>query len=204
MSDDESLTCDCKVGRDAGKYDVPDLPRLVKRRRVEADSSLRDIADTANVRLVEAVLDCTDADVAGDAVSVYDALTDEETAPERRLSVRNQLTDVGVAVGELEEDFVSYQAVRYHLRNCLDMDTNREGITSVSAGREIIANARERDQEIIAQTLRRLQRVDELRNTAIEVRVSPRVSCQNCGQSYDLRDFIDTGGCDCTVDRTGD
>ena len=204
MTGGEPLSCDCKIGRDATKYDVPGLPAFVKRRRIDADSSLRDLADAVNVRLVEAILDRTDADVAGDAGAVYTALADEDTPPERRLSVRNQLADVGVAIGELEEDFVSYQAVRYHLRNCLDMDTSREGITSVSAGREIIATARERDREIIAQTLRRLQRVDELRDTAIEVRVSPRVSCRNCGRSYDVGAFLDEGGCACAEPATSD
>lgn len=204
MNDGGSIECDCKIGRDAAKYGLPDLPLFVKRRRIEVDSSLRDLADAANVRLVEAALDRADADVAGDAASVYTALTDEDTPPERRLSVRNRLADVGIAVEELEGDFVSYQAVRYHLRNCLDMDTGRGGITSISAGREIIASARERDREVIAQTLRRLQRVDELRDTAIEVRISPRVSCQDCGRSHDVEAFLDGGGCDCTDTPVGD
>ena len=202
MSETESVMCDCKIGRDARKYDTPDLPIFVKRRRIEDDLSLRDLADAANTHIVKAIIDRAGADVAGDAASVYAALTDEEVSPERRLSVRNQLADLDVTVKELEEDFVSYQAIRYHLRNCLDIDTSREGITSIAEGREIIANARERDQEIIAQTLRRLQRVDKLRDTPIEVRISPRVSCRNCGQSFGVEAFLERGGCDCTETRS--
>lgn len=201
MSETESVTCDCKIGRDATKYDIPDLPIFVKRRRIEGDLSLRDLADAVNTHIVKAILDRADADVAGDAASVYAALTDEDIPPERQLSVRNRLADLDVRVEELEGDFVSYQAVRYHLRNCLDMDTSREGITSIAEGREIIANARERDQEIIAQTLRRLQRIDKLRDTAVEVRISPRVSCRNCGQSFGVEKFLERGGCDCTETR---
>lgn len=197
MNENELVTCDCKIGRNAAKYNIPNLPDYVKDRRTEADLSLRDLAKEVNIRLVEAVLERADADVAGDPESVYVALTDEDIPPERQLSVRNQLTDIDIPIDKLEEDFVSYQAIRYHLQTCLSMDTSREGITSLSEGREIIANARERDQEIITQTLRRLQRVDELHDTDIKVRISPRVSCQSCGQSYGLEEFLETGGCPC-------
>jgi transcriptional regulator with XRE-family HTH domain len=198
---DEPFRCDCKIGRDAEKYGVPDLPLFVRRRRLEDGLSLRDLAEAVNTRLVESVLEEADADVAGDAASVYAALADEDVPPERRLSVRNRLTDLGVDVEELDADFVSYQAVRRHLRNCLDVATDREGITDLSEGREIVATARERDREIISQTLRRLQRVGELRDTDIEVRISPRVSCRRCGQFFGLDEFLAAGGCDCATAR---
>lgn len=194
-----SSNCGCKLGRNSAKYGVANLTSTVRHRREEDGLSLRDLADFVNTRFLGAALADTDADIAGDAVSVYETLTGEEVSPERRQSLRNRLVDLGISLGELEEDFVSYQTVRYHLQNCLGTDTGRDGITSVSEGRAVIASTLERDREIVTQSLRRLQRVGGLRDTEIQVRLAPRVSCHECGESYGLEEFLDTGGCDCAM-----
>jgi hypothetical protein len=101
-------SCGCKIGHDTTKYDVPDLPTFIKRHRIGADSNLRDLTDAVNIRLIEAVLDRTDADVAGNAGSVHTALADEDTPPERRLSVPQPAHRCRRRGRGLEEDFVFY------------------------------------------------------------------------------------------------
>jgi hypothetical protein len=199
MREDDAVACDCKVGRSARSYGLDSLPETVGELRASEGTSLRDLAEEVNVRLVAAVLDDVDADVAGDPASVYAALADDDVDAERRLRVRNRLTDLDVDPAALEADFVSYQAVRHHLRNCLDVDTSREGITTTAEARGVIESARSRDREVLEQTLRRLQRVGALEDTDISVRVSPRVSCQDCGSSYGVEEFLDSGGCDCST-----
>lgn len=193
----DGARCDCKIGRSIEAYGLRGLDAELVRKREEQGASLRDLAAFVNERILGAALEDANADVAGDAASVYRALTDDEVAPQRQAAVRNQLTDVGIDVDDLSEDFLSYQTVRLHLQDCHDMDTGRSGITTVEEGRKAISRTRERDQQVIERTLKRLHRVDALAPTDIDVSVSVRTRCEACGSWYTVDEYLDAGGCEC-------
>lgn len=195
--------CDCKIGRNIDKYGLQELNAAVQRRREEEQLSLRDLAFFVNTRIVAAAIDASDAAVAGDATAVYTALTGDDVAPERRASVRNQLSDVGIDVEELTEDFVSYQAVRYHLQNCLEMDTGRHGIETIDEGQAVVSKTRERDRRVIERTLNRLQRVGAIDAGSLDVTLSLLVTCTECGESHDIDAFLDREGCGCNSSADG-
>lgn len=196
---DGERSCECKIGRKVEKYGLEDLGQKIASQRNDG-KSLRDLANFVNIRITEAAINAANADVAGDATSVYEALGEDE-AIERRVQLQDQLTAVGIETEELEGDFVSYQTVRYHLQNCLNMDTSREGINSVAEGREVIEWARDRDRDIIKRTLNRLKRVDELETGDLNVTLSVTVECKNCGDSMRVETFLENEMCECRGQR---
>jgi len=197
---DPSDSCTCKVGKAGEKYDLSELDSAIVTRREDDEASLRSLARFVNVRILDAVLDEAEVDVAGDATSVYEALTGEDVSAQRQATVRNRLVDQDIDVDALTADFVSYQVVRTHLRDCLGLDTGRRGITTVTAGREVVVKSRQRSREVIERSLRRLQRVGTIEETDISVTVSVRVRCDTCGGSYTVDEYLDSGGCTCSQD----
>lgn len=197
MTDNDSVGCDCKVGRAVDAYDLPGLNRELRDRRDREEASLRELADVTNTRILESALEHADADVVGDASSVYEALTGDDVAPERRADVRDQLTYAGVDVEAVTDDFVSHQTVRAHLSDCLDVDTSRRGVTDVDEGRDVIEWARGRDEHIVEQTLDQLRRRGALDVGALDVTHTVRVTCTECGASYPVETLLDRGHCEC-------
>lgn len=197
MSTGGAVECECKIGRQMEKYGLSDLNGELRHHRREEEASLRDLADFVNARIVEAAIDAADADVAGDGTSVYVALADDDVSTERRVNVTDQLTSTGIDVDELEGDFVSYQSVRTHLRNCLDVDTGRRGVETVEEGREVIEWARARDENVIERTLSRLQRVGAITAGELTATTTITVECTTCGTNYRLGRFLDRGACEC-------
>lgn len=187
--------CECKIGRKADKYGLGNLDREISARRTDG-MSLRDLAEFVNIQITEEAINAADADIAGDAASVYEAL-DEDGVIERRVQLQDQFATVGIEIEELEDDYVSYQTVRHHLQDCLEMDTSRQGIESVAEGREVINWARNRDQEIIERTLNRLRRVDEIETGSLNVILTATVECRDCGDSLRIETLLKNGTCEC-------
>lgn len=197
MDAKREVTCSCKIGRQANTYDLRNLSEDLRRRREEGDS-LRDLAAFVNKRILGAAIDASDADVAGDVGSVYAALADDEVSTERRVNTIDQLDAVGVDAQTLKDDFVSYQSVRNHLRNCLDMDTGRRGIETAEEGREVIEWARSREENIIERTLSRLRRIGLIASGDIRINSTVTVECTDCGNTYTVDEFLDRRACECS------
>lgn len=197
MSTKDDPECPCKIGRQIDSYDLRDLNEDLRYRRHEEETSLRDLADFVNARILETAIDASDADIAGDAVSVYVALTGDDVSTRRRVDVTDQLSNAGIDVDELERDFVSYQSVRYHLQNCLDVDTSRHGVETLEEGRGVVEWARTRDANVIERTLSRLQRTGAVTAGELTTTVTVTVECATCGNTYRIDEFLDRGSCEC-------
>lgn len=192
--------CSCKVGRDVGKYGLDDLDDELERRYVSGDASLRDLADLVNATIVGSAVDATDAEVVGDPASIYAAVRGEDVAPERSANVRDQLTYAGVDLDALTDDFVSHQTVRDHLRSCLDVDTSRAGVESLSDAATVVEWASSRDEQIVDRTVERVRRLGLLDTGPLEISHSIRVTCVDCGATYRPTELFERGGCECTGD----
>lgn len=189
-----SPDCDCKIGRNAEKYG---LSIDVRRWREDEELSLRDLAQRVNVRITAAVLDSVDGGIVGDPASVYAVLADPDVAADRRVTVQDQLAGQDVDPGELDADFVSYQSVRHHLRNCVGVDTSRRGIETIDEGRAVVEWATDREARVVERTLGRLGRVGALAGTDYEVTTTLTITCGDCGATYRIDDLLDAGGCSC-------
>jgi hypothetical protein len=169
----------------------------MRARRDRDDASLRDLADFANTRVLEAAIeDHAERGVLADADSIYRALNGDGDSG-KATELRDRLDDVGVPVEEVRDDFVSHQTVRKHLNECLDVDTGRSPTTDVREATNLIEWARSRDEQIIDRTLSRLRRSGALDVGELTVVHSVRVMCEDCGRSYRLQSLLDDGGCSC-------
>jgi hypothetical protein len=189
--------CGCKVGRLRREYELSSLDERIQHRREEEEASLRDLASFVNTRVLESTLDRRDVDVVGDPESVYEALTGDDVPPERTVRVRNELTDVDIDVEDLENDFVSYQTVRSHLNDCLDIDTSRRGVDTVDEARSLVEWTRSRDENVVSTALERLHRIGELSIGDISVTTDVVVTCKDCGAAQSVDSLLNEGGCDC-------
>jgi len=187
----------CKIGRQITAYDLTDLNAELVHRREEDEASLRDLADTVNVRILDAALRDVDADVAGHPESVYETLVSGDVPTEQQVDLEDQLTHLGIDIDELRSDFVSHQTVSNHLNDCLDVDTSRPTIESVDAGRKKIEWARSRDEYIIEHTIDQLDRADHLSVGSAEVNHSTTITCTDCGDTFRVEQLLDKRECSC-------
>jgi len=192
----EERGCACKVGRNAGAYGLDRLDERLLDRRGDG-ASLRDLEAVVNRAVLLAALRDAREDVIGDVGSVYEKLTGDDASAGERAETRNRLARAGVDVETLREDFVSYQTVRTHLRECLEVDTAREQSLTRTDALGTIQWARSRSDGIIERTIERLQGRDEFHAGDIEVSQVVRVSCPDCGTSDTVEAFVEGGGCQC-------
>ena len=195
--------CSCKLGRNVAAYGLDDVNARLRDRRDDGDS-LRDLERFVNTSLLDGALREAGADVIGDVDAIYDVLTGDDVSAGKRTEVRSRLEHAGVDVATVEAAFVSYQTVRTHLRECLDVETDRESRLSVDDARGTIEWARSRSEGIVERTVQRLDAADEVDAGAVDVSHVVRVDCADCGASYPVDEFVDRGGCDCGAARGND
>ncbi|WP_254274422.1 rod-determining factor RdfA [Haloarcula marina] len=203
MSDREGVSasgtgCACKIGRNAEKYGIEGLDEELLRRRDDG-ASLRRLETVVNEMILRATLRRAETDVIGDVSTMYRRLTDDDASAGERTEVREWLTRAGGDPDALLDDFVSYQTVRTHLRECLDVDTNREATLTVEDAKGTVEWARSRSAGIVERTIERLQKTEGFHSGQVEVGHVIRVSCSDCGKSYPIERFLERGGCECDV-----
>jgi len=188
--------CSCKIGRIGAKYGIDQLnERLLDSR--EEGASLRELETTVNTVILGSLLRETEANIVGDVSNVYEKLTDDGASAGEQTAVKTWLSQAGVDPDELTGDFVSYQTVRTHLRECLDVDTDRTTSLSLEDARGTIAWARSRSEGIVERTIERLNNSSEFESGTIEVGHVIRVTCTDCAKSYPIDTFLQRGGCRC-------
>lgn len=188
--------CSCKIGRTLTEYGLEDLNAELTDRHVDG-ASLRDLERFVNRSILRGAIRDAETDVIGDVDAIYDALTNDAVSAGKRTEVREHLERAGVDVTNVESAFVSYQTVRTHLKDCLDVETNRESHLSVTDARGTIEWARSRSNGIVERTIQRLATADEVVAGDPEITHVIRVDCADCGSSYPIGEFVDRGGCDC-------
>jgi len=192
----EDSACSCKVGRSADKYGLEALDRQLLDRREEG-ASLRRLETVVNTSILRTLLRDAEMDIVGDVSSFYEKLTDDDASAGERTEVREWLTRADIDPDELTGDFVSYQTVRTHLRECLDVETNRTSTLSLEDAQGTIEWARSRSEGIVERTIERLDRSGEFDAGAIEIGHVMRVTCTECARSYPIDTFLQRGGCHC-------
>lgn len=193
---------DSKAARLIDRYGLDGLGDELERRWTAdgADRlSLRDCAALFNRRLLEAALRSADADsFQRDIEATYEQLTGDDVTAGVRTETRNRLARDGVDVGELERDFVSYQAIRSYLTEY--RDAAYEGPSDAEKVQSDIDSI----QRLLARTLSVTEeRIESLRETGrldiadFEVLLDAQVLCQDCGSQYAVAELLEARGCDC-------
>lgn len=192
-----------KVGRLIEAYGLdPALgDRLERYWTADGDErlSLRELADLFNQRLLEAAMRDEDmAPLAGEVDNLYELLTDDDVSSADRTRTRRRLEREGVDVDALQQDFVSYQAVRTYLKDGRGAEYSRDDHDAETAA-TTIQRMRSRTGTIAESKLAQLADTDrtDLDLGQFRVMVDVRVVCEDCGAQYAVSNLLERGGCDC-------
>lgn len=203
MSEDGTTTPDerrSKVGRVVADHGLDDLPVELEARWTaprEERSSLRDLAEYTNHRILEAVLREAGRDPLPDDVqAIYRALTDDEASAAERTRRRRALERDGIDVDELEADFVSHQAIHTYLTKYREAEHSLDANLRERSLRRL-RRLQGRTSAVTEDTVERLVANDEIAGGDLRIILSLQVLCETCGTSADATTFIENGGCNC-------
>ncbi|KOX92485.1 rod-determining factor RdfA [Haloarcula rubripromontorii] len=191
-----------KVGRLIETYGLESMGSELERAWLgdgQERQSLRDLADRFNRALLVAAIRDAGMDVVdGEPANFYRLLTAEDVSAGKRVEARNRLERAGIDVERLEDEFVTYQAIRYYLTEVrgASYDPDR-GTDQVERERDTIDRLRSRVETIVRDTVDRLQAADTLTVGEYRVFVSIDIRCQDCGTRHSISDLLDRGGCNC-------
>lgn len=190
-------TENCKIDRVAQKWKLEDLDnRLLERR--ETGASLRDLEAYHNRRVLEAAMEDAGIEtLEGEVENLYRLLTDDDVSVGTRVEAQSRLERNGIDPGSIADDFVSYQTVRTHLNDCLDIDTERNAEIDETKAKNIVFKLLSRTESITERTIDRLRSSDLLAVGKPEVTLSLRIACTDCGEEYTFARLVERGRCSC-------
>lgn len=205
MPDSDSDRPSSKVARLIDTYDLDGLgAELEARWTAEGDErlSLRDLATLFNRRLLErALLDAGLDAMPADVERTYRNLTADDVSAGVRTDTRNRLERNGVDVETLEDEFVTYQAVRSYLKEWrgAEYDQLSDG-EKRRKDLQTIQRLLTRAESVTTDRLESNREMDRLALGQFEVFVGARVFCQECGTQHTVADLFEQGGCGCFDD----
>jgi hypothetical protein len=191
-----------KVGTVLSSYDLLDLhaelPAMWLGEIGEA-KSLRDLADEINIAILRRAMESAGTDpLEGEAANAYRLLTGDDVSAGVRTQQRNRLKREGVVVDELEDDFVTHQAVYTYLTKGLDISKDTTDDTDpLEKHEQRIQRLRSRTEAVTESSLSELDNAGEVTLGEFDTNVDIRIYCQDCQTQYDLTDLLHAGGCNC-------
>lgn len=198
MTDDD--TPDSKVGRLIEKYELDGVGVELESRwtREEDRSSLRELADWFNQRLLERALSEAGLQtVDGEVTNSYRVLTDDSVSQGDRVQLRRRLEGAGADVDEVLDDFVSYQAIRTYLTEVRDATYDRGTKTTPDGVRERIDRLVGRTGTVAQGQLEQLRENGDLTLDEFRLLVDIQVYCEGCNTQFEFADLLERGGCHC-------
>lgn len=160
---------------------------------------LRALARQFNIRLLEErLVAANETPIEGTVENYYDSLISDDVSSGVKTQVRRSLEQAGIDVVDLQDDFVSRQAIHTYLRKTRDVNHLSEPSSiSVTSIRETIDRLRERVRLVTASRLKRLHRAGELTLGGFRVLVDVQVYCEECGTQKNLAALLEEGSCEC-------
>jgi len=187
----------CKLDRIADEYGLTSVDDELRGAKADG-ASLRDLETLVNHRLLkQAFLDAGSPLLPGEVDTLYELLTDSEVSKGTEVQLRDRLETEGIDTDSLVADFVSYQTVRTHLKECLDVDTGRHQRVEIDSERRTIFGILGRTERIVQDSVDRLAAADELATGELNVSVTARVTCESCAHSYSLDELLSRQSCAC-------
>lgn len=192
------------MGRVRNRYELEDLDEELRQRRADG-ASLRALETVVNKRILEQAIERNEADLRTPLPddrgvdTVYNILAKETTAADtEQVQVQTRLEQAGIDIDTVTDDWVSHVTIKTHLNDCLSIGTDRE--TSITEGDAIdtVEWARARSENVIAETVRRLESAGLVEIGDPTVTVSVRLTCEVCGRAYSIQDLLADGGCACS------
>jgi hypothetical protein len=191
-----------KVARLIEEYDLTgiggDLERAWLGEGAERQS-LRALADRFNRALLLAAIRDAGMDIVdGEGQNYYRLLSDDSVSAGKRVEARTRLEQAGIDVAGLQEDFVTYQAIRHYLTEVRDVSYDGTDDTdSVQKERGVLERVQSRVESVVRDTVDRLRGTDDIAVGEYRVFVSVDILCQECGGQFRVSELVSRGKCAC-------
>jgi len=190
-----------KIERVLRKYNldrhIEDIPNMWLGIDTE-EKSLREIAHMVNISVVEQFLKQSEEPTDGEANYILKVLQGsvDEASKENQ---KDRLRDKGLDPETLEEDLVSYSAVRRYLTNGVEVEKDT-GQTPEEAIKSLEDNASRLETRTRKVLQNRLEQVNEkgilpISDPALIIDI--QIYCRECNNQYNFHEFIEKGSCEC-------
>jgi len=189
-----------KVIRLLEEYELDGFGDELERRWTATEDrySLRQLARLFNEQLLEAALRQEDSQpLDGEAENLYRLLTADEVSSADRTRARRQLERAGVDSEQLEQDFVTYQAIRTYLKSHRNAEYTPDETDPLERETTNLQQLRGRTVSVTEGKLRQLADSDALKLGEFRTIVDIQVVCEDCNTQYDAVELLERGGCDC-------
>ena len=190
-----------KVARLLDEYDLLELGAELERRWTADEDrwSLRDLATHFNHQLLRRTLE--DANVQtleGEVENIYRLLTDDDVSSGDRTRIRRRLERDGVDVDALEDDFVTYQAIRTYLKKHRDAEYTPDETDPIEREVSNVQQLRGRLVSVTEGKLKQLRNAEELDLGEFRLLVDVQVVCEDCNGQFEVVELLERGGCHCS------
>ena len=190
-----------KVARLIDEYDLQGLgAKLEQQWTAEEDrKSLRELARDFNWQLLEQALEEANVQyLDGEIENTYRLLTDDEVSSAESTRVERRLERDGVNIDALENDFVSYQAIRSYLKDHRGAEYTLDKTDPLEREATNVQKLRGRMATVTGGKLEQLRASNELTLGKFRTFADIRVVCEDCNTQFDILDLLNQGGCNCT------
>lgn len=190
-----------KVVRLIDEYGLDGIGTEMERRWTadgEERMSLRDLSEYFNRRLLEeAMAEAGLRPLSGEVKNIYQLLTGDDVSEADRTRARRRLERDGLDVETLQNDFVSYQAIRTYLREHQGASYSSDVGDRLETETRNIQRLRSRTTAVIESKLAQLEASGHISLGDFRTLVNATVVCEDCGSRYEVRELLGRDGCDC-------
>jgi hypothetical protein len=190
-----------KVARLIDEYDLQGLgAELEQQWTAEEDrKSLRELARDFNWQLLEQALEEANVQyLDGEIENTYRLLTDDEVSSAESTRVKRRLERDGVDIDALENDFVTYQAIRSYLKDHRGAEYTPDETDPLEREATNVQKLCGRMATVTGGKLEQLRASDELTLGEFRTLADIRVVCEDCNTQFDVLNLLNRGGCNCT------
>ena len=190
-----------KIARLIDEYDLEGLgAELEQQWTAEEDrKSLRELARDFNWQLLEQALEKANVQyLDGEIENTYRLLTDDEVSSAESTRVKRRLERDGVDIDALENDFVSYQAIRSYLKDHRGAEYTPDETDPLEREATNVQKLCGRMATVTGGKLEQLRASDELTLGEFRTLADIRVVCEDCNTQFNVLNLLNRGGCNCT------
>jgi len=186
----------CKVERVARAYGLEGLDAELRRRCEQNDATLHELAAYLNERVTAVAISAVEIELNAEPGTVCAAVQNtDELDISRRDEIRGAVAG-NLDIDRLRTDYTSYETIRKHLKDDLDVSTSRGSIESVQELENALQIYEQQYETAVANALKRAAERGFLSGGNFRV-FSTRIECQNCSTTYRLEELLAEGGCEC-------
>lgn len=200
----DSELCSCKFGHVLSKYDREELEDDLREKWLSPNGpSLRSLAEIFNKEVLRTSLE-SDGELLldGEVDNIYRLLTDEDVSSGNYTRAVRRLSKRGVEVDTLTDDFISYQTINRHFKNCCEISKERSSSdpkSKIEKSKDRVLALIQRTERVSENELNRLKNSDGINIRDPRVFAEITVSCDECGAVLSITDVLEGQPCNCVL-----